>query len=121
MSRTSLNGPDPELARCSCVMCLMRAKQAQFEDSKNELEKIWKDSKSDAETVYLGFDPKYDKMLRPGPYRGVPGDAPSLGIIGPSTPGGEDGLCWDHLAGLPDPGAPRLSSSALFKPGGGLR
>jgi len=101
-------------------MCLMRAKQDQFDDYKPEIEKAWRDAYPDSKTVYFGWDPKYDKMLRPGPYRGICGDAPSLGIIGPSMPGGEDGLCWDHLAGLPEHGAmqlPSLDTTTQLPPG----
>lgn len=117
MSTTHLTGPDPDHAAACCVMCLMRAKQAQYEDMKPELDKAWRDGEPDSNVRWFGWDPRYDKMLRPGPYRGVCGDAPSLGIIGPSTPGGEDGLCWDHVAGLPDPAAPQLDTATTLPPG----
>ena len=98
-------GPLPDDADC-CVMCLMRAKQRQYSENLPAIEAAWRDKKPDSNTVTVAWDPALTKMLRPGPYRGVCGDAPSFGIIGPSTPGGRDGLCWDHVAGLPDPDSP---------------
>lgn len=120
MSRTSLNGPDPDRAAESCVICLCRAKQAQFSDLLPEIEKTWRDGASDAVVKYFPWDQKYDKMLRPGPYRGICGDASSLGIIAPSTAGGLDGLCWNDIAGLPDQPAatmPSLDTTTVLPPG----
>lgn len=119
MSSVHLNGPGPDESANCCVLCLMVAKQAQWDDAKPEVDKTWRDGKPDSNVVWLPWDPKYNKLLRPGPYRGVCGDAPSLGIIGPSLPGREDGLCWDHVAGLPAaaPDMPRLDTTTQLPPG----
>lgn len=73
-----------------CPMCLMYAKQMQWTRNLERIEAHHELPETEKQLV-IAWPPELEKHIRPGYYRGVPGDSPSMGII--------DGLCWDHLAG----------------------
>lgn len=93
MGDVRMNGPDPVKAHGACVLCLARAKYAQYDRHREAIEKH-RAAEGD-ELIYIPWDADLDKQLRPGPYRAVPGDAPHLGIV--------EGLCWDDVAGAQAP------------------
>jgi len=91
MGRAYLNGPpDCPSPRGWCVICLMRAKQKQWEMTEDERRQIY-EAPGDV-VKFFEWPQVLTREMRPGDYRGVCGDAPMLGIV--------DGLCWDDVAGM---------------------
>jgi hypothetical protein len=88
-----------------CVICLMLAKQAQWEMYQDELKAAHAAS---GEVVrWLAWPSGLDAQILDGPYTGVPGEAPQLGVV--------RGLCWDHVAGI---GRPKVQHIAAPMPPG---
>jgi hypothetical protein len=91
MARVVLNGPpDPGDGRW-CPVCLMDAKQKQWEMNQD---KISDGYAADAATmvVVIPWPDALTREVQRGFYRAVCGDLPMLGIV--------DGLCWNHVAGI---------------------
>ncbi len=78
----------PEYDGNPCFMCLMAAKQHQWDLYNEPIEAGL--AKPDSEVTWIPW-PAKPPVIREGSWRGVPGDAPELGVC--------EGLCWDHLAG----------------------
>jgi hypothetical protein len=79
----------PAGADRKCVMCLMHAKQKQWEMYQAEIKAG--NSASGEEVRWLAWLPGLDAEIFEAQYMAVPGDAPQLGIVP---------LCWDHVAGI---------------------
>jgi hypothetical protein len=90
-----------------CVMCLMTAKQAQFDAYKPEIEAAWKADAS--EIRWFAWLPALDKDIRDAVCTGICGEAPQMGLVL---------LCWDHLAGWGKPAVQHLTvPDGLVPPG----
>ena len=94
MGTVHLNGPD--LGGGECVICVSQAKQRQWERYQKDIEAGL--SAPADETAWIPWPADLDKQILDGRYTGVPGDAPSLGVV--------RGLCWDHVAGINPSGSP---------------
>lgn len=90
MARAHLLGPPPDVADGACAACLMRAKQAQWEAYKVELEEVWA-ADADTPVKYLAWLPALDKQIYRGDYVAIWPGAPQLGLMR---------LCWDDVAGI---------------------
>jgi hypothetical protein len=89
-----------------CPLCLMAAKQYQWSLYQEMIEGFLKDA-DDKAAKWIPW-PDGGPLIREGSWRGVPGDAPNLGLV--------DGLCWDHLAGFdpnPKPASGLLDGAGL--------
>jgi hypothetical protein len=105
MGTVHLVGPDPD---GKCVICLMHAKQAQWEMYQDEIKAAHAAS---GEVVrWLAWPAGLDQQIFEAQYRLVPGDAPQLGLVP---------LCWDHVAGIGQP--PRVQHLAAPIPPGLLK
>lgn len=104
MGAVHLNGPDP--GGRPCPMCLMAAKQHQWERFQEQI-KAGFAQPADQET-WIPWPADGPKILA-GMYRAVPGEAPQLGIV--------DGLCWDHVAGFGASRPPALLDGKGIPPG----
>lgn len=74
-----------------CVICLMAAKQKQWETYQDQIEAGYK-APADGKPVVIPWPDVLTRELFEGEYRAVPGEATMLGIV--------DGLCWNHVAGI---------------------
>jgi hypothetical protein len=93
-----------------CVMCLMVAKQAQFDAYKPEIEATWK---ADASQVrWFAWLPALEKDIRDADCTGISGEAPQMGLVP---------LCWDHLAGWGRPAVQHLTVPDGMVPPGLLK
>lgn len=107
MARVILNGPPP-LERW-CPLCLMDAKQKQWEMFQKRIQDGYAAS-GDTDPVIIRWPDVLTRELCEGAYRAVPGDAPMLGIV--------DGLCWNHVAGTNPTEMPaQLDTQTKIPPG----
>ncbi|HLM89242.1 MAG TPA: hypothetical protein VK284_09470 [Streptosporangiaceae bacterium] len=103
MGRVILNGPPPADDEAGhCVICLMRAKQRQWQLNEDKIKDGY--AASGEKLTVIPWPDGLTNELRAGWYRGVPGDAPQLGIV--------DGLCWDDVAGMQPAHVSRLVNGA---------
>jgi hypothetical protein len=103
MGTVHFNGPnDPD---GKCVICLMHAKQAQWEMHQDEVKAAI--AASGEKQVWIPWPSGL--VILDGPYRAVPGDAPQMGLV--------DGLCWDHVAGLKPARPTFLETPGVMPPG----
>lgn len=95
MGRVTMNGPTPG---DHCIICLMDAKQRQWEMYQAEIQAGY--AASGEKLAVIPWPDALTREIGRGHYRAVSGDAPGMGII--------DGLCWNHVAGI-NPTAPDMS------------
>jgi hypothetical protein len=108
MGRVLLNGPPPaDDAYGYCVICLMRAKQQQWTLNEDKIKEGY--AASGEKLTVIPWPDGLTNELRYGWYRGVPGDAPQLGIV--------EGLCWDDVAGMQPAQQSRLIPGGVAPPG----
>ena len=98
-----MNGPADPFGKCP--FCLMQAKQVQWEQYQDDIKAGYQ--ASGEKVTYIPWPAALDARLMDGIYRGVPGDAPHLGVM--------DGLCWDHVAGVREQGPLIAANGALPK------
>lgn len=108
MGELIYNGPPPGVTDGACVVCLSVAKQRQHENAEERGQvKAGLDAPDD-EIMTIPWDDSLNKKIRPGPYRAISGDAPSLGIVD---------LCWNHVAGVSESRRSHLLSGGKIPPG----
>jgi len=111
MGRVIMNGPaDPPSGRW-CLVCLMDAKQRQWEMYEDQI-KAGQEKPGDAPVTIVPWPAVLERELRLGPYRAVSFEFTMLGVI--------DGLCWDHVAGTHPTVAdvpPALDTTTKLPPG----
>lgn len=107
MAQVILVGPAPGNW---CIACLMDAKQKHWEMSADARKAGYEAPASD-KPVVIGWPAVLDRELLDGPYRGVCGELPMLGVV--------DGLCWNHMAGTnpADAEVPVLDTHTRIPPG----
>ena len=89
-----------------CIVCLMDAKQKQWETHQDKIQEGY--AAPGEAVIWIPWIPALTKELRAGRYRAVSGEVPMLGVV--------DGLCWDHVAGT----NPTTAPSSLIPAGGRL-
>lgn len=110
MGIVRLNGPpDAPGGTRWCPICLMRAKQKQWEISADD--RAAGDQAPGDKVTIIPWPAGLTAELQAGWYRGVAGSYPMLGVI--------DGLCWDDLAGI-EPSEPVPESPPLLQANGPL-
>lgn len=110
MAQVILIGP-PDAARPWCPVCLMAAKQKQWETYQAEIQAGYAAS-GDSKPVVIPWPEALTRELFESQYRAVCGDLPMLGIV--------DGLCWNHVAGINPTQAetpPALDTTTKIPPG----
>jgi hypothetical protein len=111
MAQVIMNGPPDGPGRGWCPVCLMTAKQRQWEMFQEAIQDGYKAS-GDKPPVIIPWPDALTRELFEGTYRAVSGEAPMLGIV--------DGLCWNHVAGInpteTEP-VPQLDTSTKLPPG----
>jgi hypothetical protein len=110
MAQVIMNGPPDCPDGRWCPVCLMDAKQKQWEMYTPEIEKAYAASGDDKPTV-IPWPAALNRELFPGLYRAVNWDLQQLGLI--------DGLCWGHVAGTNPTKAevPVLDTQTKLPPG----
>lgn len=74
-----------------CPVCLMAAKQKQWEMFTDEIQAGYA-APADGRPVVLAWPEALTRELFEGEYQAVSADVSMLGLI--------DGLCWNHVAGI---------------------
>lgn len=90
MGTVIMNGPPDCPNGDWCVSCLMDAKQRQWEQYQDEIQK-GHEASGEKKTV-IPWPAGLTKALFVGEYRAVAGDYPQMGMVDP--------LCWTHVAGI---------------------
>jgi hypothetical protein len=109
VAQVIMNGPPDSNAEPWCPVCLMNAKQKQWEAYAYDI-KAGYDAPAGGSPVVIPWPAALTRELFAGRYRAVCGDTPMLGII--------DGLCWDHVAGInPTAVPPQLDTQTKLPPG----
>lgn len=110
MAQVILNGPPDCPDGRWCPVCLMQAKQRQWETYQHEIQMGYGAPATD-KPVVITWPPALTRELFAGWFRAVSGDLPMLGII--------DGLCWSHVAGINPATAdvPQLDTQTRLPPG----
>ena len=110
MAQVILNGPPDCPDGRWCPVCLMAAKQKQWETYADDI-KAGYDAPAEHGKVVIGWPAALTRELFTGWYRAVCGDLPMLGIV--------DGLCWNHVAGINPTSAdvPQLDTQTKIPPG----
>ena len=107
MAQVIMNGP-PEGRWCP--LCLMDAKQKQWEMNEDAI-KAGYDAPATDKPVVIGWPAALTRELHEGAYRAVNWELSVLGLI--------DGLCWNHVAGTNPTSAevPMLDTQTKLPPG----
>lgn len=113
MGRVIMNGPPDApgaaLGTGWCVVCLMAAKQKQWETWQTQIQAGYA-APGDAQPVVIPWPGALTAELSEGLYRAVSGEVPMLGVV--------DGLCWNHVAGINPTQAPSgLDTTTKVPPG----
>lgn len=85
MGQVHMNGPEPD--DTACPVCLMQAKQRQWERFADDIQAGLK--APDDDVAWIPWPG--DLLIRTAEYVAVPGDVPQMGLLK---------ICWDHVAGL---------------------
>lgn len=108
MGRAHMNGPPPGVLDGACDICLLRAKQRQFEAYAEELKAVW--AEGGDVVKWLAWIPGLEADIFKGIVHSVSATAPALGKLW---------LCWDDVAGIEPtpPIAAELDTTTKLPPG----
>lgn len=110
MAQVIMNGPPDCPEGDWCPVCLMDAKQKQWEMYEPEIQAAYA-APGDDKPVVIPWPVALSREIHPGRYRAVHYDLAMLGII--------SGLCWGHVAGTNPTRAevPHLDTQTKLPPG----